>query len=317
MSSKKNEVSPDEWDSVRSRFKSSMMVKTDIGKLAQNIDASWPIKGSDEIPLKYIPLSLEELMMMPGIGEKPERIQLLVDILNETMAFDDPFSEMAEHVDSSSKHDDGAKRVLEKLQIPGNFPIDLCAISPETKEFCAAEEIRTIEQFIEFSQNMAQNVVVGGDFRNFLNVMAHPEEESIARYLPFRPGKKGLHLVEALGQTVTTLPPEAYLTLLDHFGGTPTATDRQGIQSMDKDGRNAAITECQSRINALLSWFHAEAQRAKDAVAEGSASIDRYFAILDNPNVEIVAKGLLQSTLSPDRKTTREKKGFFSRLFGN
>ena len=45
---------------------------------------------------------------------------------------------------------------------------------------------------------MAQNVIVGGDFRKLLNALSHVDEQAIAEVLPFRRGATGLHLIEAL-----------------------------------------------------------------------------------------------------------------------
>jgi hypothetical protein len=41
-----------------------------------------------------------------------------MDILRETLAFDDPFSDMVETVESESREDDTFERILTKLEIP-------------------------------------------------------------------------------------------------------------------------------------------------------------------------------------------------------
>ena len=192
-------VTPEEWDNIRGRFRHSLMVKTELYKLGQNIDVAWPLRGKDEIPLKYLPLTLDELLLVPGIAENPSRIRTLVDIFAETLAFDDPFGEMAEHVDSSSKKDESAYKVMQELKIPAEFPIALCRISPETRQFCDSEGLETIGAFLEFTQTMAQSVVVGGDFRAFLNGFVHKDERAIATFSSSAARSRGAPLAGGIG----------------------------------------------------------------------------------------------------------------------
>lgn len=309
------ELSAKEWDRIRDRFRRSMMVKTEVYKLAQNIDVNWPLRGTDEIPLKYVPLSYDELMMTPGIAEKPERARLLADILVETMAFDDPFGEMAEHVDSSSKHDESAAKAMRELGIPAEFPIALCNVSQETREFCVNESLTTIGDFIDFTQNMAQSVVVGGDFRAFLNSFVHQDEEAIAHYIPMRIGRKGLFLTEALGQAVDRLGKEEYLYFLEAYEGEPAADDRKGVRKLREDEGNAAKRRIRQELSAVFEWFSEEADLLKDALAEGGTSVDRFFMPLENPNMEKIAKGFARLCLENDEESTKKKSGFFRRLF--
>jgi len=314
MSEHPSGITPEEWDDVRTRFKSSMMLKTEIGKLAQNLDMPWPIKGKEEIPLKYIPFTLDELLMIPGIAEKPQRIKDLVTILSETMAFDDPFGDMADYVDSSSKKDDSAQRTLERFGIPMDYPIQLCALSEETKQFCASEEVSTIEAFVAFAQNLAHNIVVGGDFRGFLNALAHPEEATIAKYLPYRIGKNGLHLNIAIGQFISTLKPEVYLSFLTHFGATPTAEDRHHVQILNPAQRQTALKKAAAQLVELNRWFAEDSNRLNKALAEGAAAVDRFFLPIENPNKEKVAAGLARFVLLGEEVV--ERKSFLGKLFG-
>src|SRR5438874_1871798 len=79
-----------QWEKVRKSFHLSIMVDTSLSSLAQNLDgADWPIKGTGETPSKYIDLSFEELLLMPGFTTHPERAVQLLSILRETLAFDE------------------------------------------------------------------------------------------------------------------------------------------------------------------------------------------------------------------------------------
>ena len=80
------QYSAEEWEHFRNRFFASILVDMDISKLAQNVNISWPFKGSDETPGKYIEYDFEELKSVPGLVNKEKRIHLLMDIFRETLA---------------------------------------------------------------------------------------------------------------------------------------------------------------------------------------------------------------------------------------
>lgn len=316
MSDYPADITPEEWDSIRQRFRQSMMAKTEIAKLGQNVDITWPLKGRDEIPLKYLPLNLDELLMMPGIAEKPERVRTLIDIFSETMAFDDPFSEMAEHVDSSSKRDDGPRRNLEKKQVPLDFPIHLSGLSAETRSFCQAEEIASLEAFIEFAQNMAQSIVVGGDFRAFLNAMVQMDEAKLAEFVPIRPGKPGLHLAESFGLACKRFSPSERLFFLEEANATISAEDRRDVDRLSPEQRDQTRRHYHALGQDILGYFERETPRLRDVFAEGPTSVERYFVALDNPQREKLAAELARLALFESAGEKTERKGFFSRLFG-
>ena len=96
-----------DWDEARTAFSTSIMVDTALTSLAQNLDAAdWPIKGKDETPSKYIDLSFDEVVELLQLkGQKPERVDQLVSILKETLAFDSPFGEMVTQAEASSARD--------------------------------------------------------------------------------------------------------------------------------------------------------------------------------------------------------------------
>lgn len=269
-----------EWNEVRTAFASSIMVDTSLNSLAQNLDGpEWPIKGKEETPAKYIDLSFEEAVELLQLkGQKPERMDQLITILKETLAFDSPFGEMVEQTKVAAERDNPLLKNLNKLGIPENFPITLTALEPGTLEFCKLEGLHTLGEFAVFAQSMSQNVIVGGDFRKLLNALSHVDEASLAEVLPFRRGHKGLHLVEAMA----------------HAARAPDAA---------------------ARAETAVTWFRDELSALeKDLVAGGS--YDRHFVTLNNPELEKRAADLLRPHLrvavpaaaSPEKK----KKGFFS-----
>lgn len=250
-----------DWDEVRSAFAASIMVDTSINSLAQNLDGpEWPIKGKDETPAKYIDLSFNEVVEMLQLkGQKPERLDQLIGILKETLAFDSPFGDMVEQTTAASAKDNQLLKNLAKLGIPENFPITLSALEPGTLEFCKLEGRHTLGEFAVFAQSMSQNVIVGGDFKKLLNALSHVDEAAIAEVLPYRRGQKGLHLVEALA----------------HCSRAPDATTRAEIAT---------------------TWFRDELSAIEKDVGAGG-SLERHFVVLGNPELEKKALALIRPHL--------------------
>ena len=209
-----------EWEDVRLRFFNSLLVDTSIQSLIQNLEMSesWPIEGPGEVPSKYIDFNWEEVQEVPGIADHPERLALLITVLQETIAFDDPFGDMVSTVENATDNDNALERNLDELKIPGDCPLRFGLLSEETLSFCQGEGIRTVGEFVNFAERMAQSILVGGDFQALLNALITKDEFMVARFLPFRPHEKGIHLVEAIGQLVTGLNGEERHSLLKRYG---------------------------------------------------------------------------------------------------
>lgn len=269
-----------DWDEVRTAFATSIMVDTSINSLAQNLDGpEWPIKSKDDTPAKYIDLSFEEVVELLQLkGLQPDRLDQLVQILRETLAFDNPFGDMVEQTQASAERDNVLLKNLAKLGIPENFPIELTSLESGTLEFCKLENLTTLGEFAVFAQGMSQNVIVGGDFRKLLNALSHIDEEALAQVLPFRRGQKGLHLVEAVAHAART-------------------------------------NSGQARTELATTWFSDELAAMEKDLANGG-SLERYFVALGNPAVEKRAVELLRPYLRVSVRPAPEKKrsGWFSWL---
>jgi hypothetical protein len=270
-----------DWDDVRAAFSTSIMVDTALTSLAQNLDApDWPIRGKDETPANYIDLNFEEVTEMLQLkGQKPERLDQLVNILKETLAFDSPFGEMVTQTEAASARDNPLLKNLAKLGIPENFPMKLTALDAGTLEFCELEKLATLAEFAVFAQGMAQNVIVGGDFRKLLNALSNVDEAALAELLPFRRGAKGLHLAEAIAQAVKT-------------------------------------KDAVARTDLAATWFRDELAAIEQDLAGGGA-LARQFIRLGDPALEAKAAELLRPHLrnAPNAAAEKKKGGFFGRLF--
>lgn len=313
-----------DWDEVRKAFATSLMVDTKLTSMSQSLElGDWPIRGSGETPSKYIDFTWEELNELPGLADKPERIDLLIHILKETLSFDEPFGDMVSTVDAATAREDSLLRNLKALEIPTDYPIRYSGLSKDTRDFCAAEEIKTIGEFTRFSQHMAQNIIVGGDFRELLNAITTRDEVGIARFLPFRPYSRGLHLPEAVGLVIQELSESEKIALLKRYGAKldPAKAARSFL---NKDQVNRLETILVDHIRERVRYFESQVADLEKKLGQGM-TLQRFFMVLNDPEKELIAthafdiylKGRHSSgLLPPSEQEGSSRGGFFSRLFG-
>ncbi len=304
--------SAEEWNHIRKRFFNSILNDTEIAKLGQNVGISWPFKGKGETASKYIEYDFEELQSVPGLVGKQRRIQTLMDILRETLAFDDPFSDMVDTVESESEEDDTFERILAKLEIPPNYPVEFIHFEPDTKELLKNEDVNTLIEIIHFGQKIARNVVVGGDLKTFLNGLAHKDEVGIAKHLPYRRSIRGLHLAEAIGLIAGDLPEAAQLHLLAQGEVSLTDEEMATLSKASTLNIEASTKSAVEKVAKVCEWFTAEAADLEQVFATGG-SPERYFIMINDPRRERIALVLAKLHLEID---DNKKSGFLGKLFG-
>jgi hypothetical protein len=313
-----------EWDEIRKKFRHSIMADTSLVSLAQNLDIKeWPYSAEDEKPGKYIDFTYEELMMLPEIAGKPENADHLIAILKETLSFDDPFGDMVAQVEETSTKDNPILKTLSRLNIPEDYPLMLANFSEGTRIVCSSEGVKTIGAFATLGQQMSTRVVLGGDFRNALNVLIHGDEEGIGQFLPFRKGETGLHLAEAIGLIAAGLPRADQLALGKFYGAKLSPADSAGVKTVSRDQVEKQEGLMRATVVAALDWFKEEkAELIKHLT--GGGTLERYFLVLNDPAREAIAVRLTSAQVKATvtmaaaaAAPVREKKGgFFSRLFG-
>jgi len=271
-----------DWDEVRTTFASSLMVDTKISSLAQNLDGpEWPVKSKDETPAKYIDLSYGEALELLALkGQTADKLDLLISIMKETLAFDNPFGDMVEQTEAAAARDNPLLKNMARIGIPEDFPISLTALNHDTVEFCRLEGLKTLGEFAVFAQGMSQNVIIGGDFRRLLNALSNLDEVTLSDLLPYRKGTKGLHLVEAVAQAAATPNP------------------------MPKAKEAAA-------------WFTEEYSQIQNDVTSG-VGVARHLGVLGNVELEKKVSDILRQLIKPGSgfgEAVAGKGSFFKRLF--
>jgi hypothetical protein len=287
------------WDKARGAFANSILVDTPLSSLAADLDVPpWPIAGPEETPSAYIYLPYAQAVAaLASRGLPPTQLGQLITILNETAAFDEPFGEMmdlATMAPNAVAEDSPLHRNMARLELPEDFPLALSALSESTMDLCRNEGVDTLGQFVGFAARLSQAVIVGGDFRELLNALAHKDEQVLARLLPFRPGAKGLHLLEGLALEARRLDAAARLAVATDPGSAPAAT--------------------RARVVRLVARFAPEHDALRAAAAGGASPAEIVAALLDASLRPAVA-GLLQPHLPPPPAPPRPR-SFWSRLFG-
>ncbi|MCC5023062.1 MAG: hypothetical protein J6386_09825 [Candidatus Synoicihabitans palmerolidicus] len=282
------------WDEARTAFASSIMVDTGLSSLAENLDGpKWPGHDKVDCPADYIDLDYgDAVALLDAHGYPAGTIDSLITILQETLAFDDPFGDMVEHSEAAAASNPLLEN-LEKLGIPADFPVEFTSLADGTKEFCKLENLSTLSEFAVFAHNMSQNAIVGGDFRELLNALSRVDEDAIVKFLPFRVGRKGLHLIEALGAVVVDMTPMER-TVFAERGAVPS---RQATEHTKR----------------LVELFREDLASIEKRIAQG-VPLSREVMVLEDPSNETLVVKLLESHVSgvvPEKKV-----GWLARLLG-
>lgn len=316
------------WEKVRRAFATSIMVDTSMSSLAQNLDGpDWPVLGFDEKPSKYIDKTYDELVTMPEMNGHPPRIALLVEILRETQAFDDPFGDMVSVSTEQSNKDNPLLKNMAKLGIPEDFPLSLVALLPETRDFCNLENLVTLRDFALFAQNLSQTVVVSGDFKAFLNALSHIDEATLTLYMPFRQGEKGMHLLEGIALTVRAQSDEVQAALAQRFGARLGTSDRDTAANASTLETAATEQMLTQQTAVYIEYFQADMAALQQQMDDG-IPLARLVAVLKSSILETVVAGLLKPylrqlsasaparTSAPplDEDAPRRNRGFFGWL---
>lgn len=281
-------------------FSSSILVDTSLTSLAQNLEGiDWPLTGSDETPAAYIDLSFDEMRERLALRGQPPRVaDQLIEVLKETLAFDNPFGDMVTQSEAAAAGDNPLVKNLEKLKIPSAFPIALTSLAPETLMFCRLENITTLGEFALTAQRMASTVIVGGDFRALLNALSNIDERTLARYLPFRPGSTGVHYLEGLSHAVSAQPVAIQAALAEGCAVKLPEAAAEMARSVQPEQLARAKGELLLHAGMLRGFCeeeHAEMQR------QIAAGVDprRMVTILGDPMIEAIVADLITPPAPP------------------
>lgn len=285
------------WDMARHAFAKSILVETPVASLAADLDVPpWPVKDPDETPASYICLPYAQAVAaLAARGLPPARLRQLITILNETAAFDEPFGDMTNLAALKLGGDDAGsplRKNLSALGMPADFPLEFTALSESTRELCRLENADTLGAFVDFAARISQSVIVGGDFRELLNAIAHRDEQTLARLLPYRPGTRGLHFIDGIALEAARLDPATRVAV----AADPLAAPAASL----------------ARVSRLAACFpeQLEALRAESAAGAPATLL---VAALWNASLRPAVAGLLQAQVPPPPSLPKPR-SFWRRL---
>ncbi|TVP76885.1 MAG: hypothetical protein EA353_11415 [Puniceicoccaceae bacterium] len=301
-----------EWDYIRERFTDSALKETELAILAQNAGFAWPFKGAGETPEKYIQYDFEDLQTVPGLVGKKKRVEKLMDILTETLAFDDPFSDLAHSLEAESEEDHTFQRILTKFSIDHDYPVELLHFDAAVQALIEREGIRTLIELVYFGQKTAPSDLESKDLKDFLNGLAHKDEVSIAKHIPFRPVVGGLHFVEAIGLIAETLSREAQVYLLSQTGTQLRTWEETIFEQVDADAVAADLKTASRKVLAAKAWFKQEAEELEQTFRVQGAP-ERLFIALNDSDRERLGLALAKHALG---YLEDKKSGLLGKFFG-
>ena len=302
----------EEWDMIRKRFEASALNDMDLSILAQNAGKKWPFKGSDETPSKYIEFKYEELGSVPGLVGKKKRIQNLVDILRETLAFDDPFGDMADKVEHDGETDLTYERVLERFEIPTDFPARFIAFDEQGRSLIRDHGFETLIDVVRYGKTLHYDVEGVDDLKALMNSLAHRDELGIAKYLPYRRGTLGVHLAEAIGHIARMIDVTLQIELRSQIGDELKPEEAEMLDQTSTMTLEARLKMALEHIDEVSEWFSAEAADLRELVENGG-SYERYFITLNEHMIERVALALTRIKFGDPQL---EKTGLIAKLGG-
>ncbi len=303
------------WEFLRGRYSDSIMKTTEVAVLGQSLGISWPFKGSDETPEKYMEFSFEELHHVPGLIGKKSRITTLFKILNGMLEFDDPFGDMADSVEAGNEIDDTFEKLLATLDIPVDYPASFVHLSGEAIELICDPDIETLLDIIHVAQMLDPDTDEAPDLRMFLNSLAHKDEVGICNHLPYRRGQHGLHLAEAFGLIAGDLDEGVQLELLKQYGDIMTTEEEAVRSAVPEEEIEAQLASAMKQVRARCDYFKQEAAALKNTFHEETAP-ERFFIIIDDHRLERVAVSLARTQFGMGDKQKTGLLGKISGLFG-
>lgn len=286
-----------DWDNLCSSLKHSLLVRTELTKLARDLGLKWPIKGKDETPERYICFTLEELADLPEFFGKGNRLALLYSILMETKQMDDPFTDMTRHLDHVTSEKAEGMLALRKLEVPEDFPVQLMNFSRRTLSICQEGGYTTVGELIDFLQTSASAAIINEEFREFLGLLLQLDTTGLARLLPIREGARGIFLAEGLGLIGRRLMDDQAATLIHAYRISTTRAEWSEDAVLPKTEALKLIDEVKESALRYFALVPEQAEELHRAIEAGMGSTMRYFVSLNDPDRESLAIAIAMAAL--------------------
>ena len=206
------------WDTVAFRAQGSPFEELSISALAKNSGVRrWSRPGSvkGDVLARYIYFSFEELLEVEKLDLKSAI--LLLEICETTFSFEKEYEDLGSFEEIDSKAYAQRMRFVEEFGIYQDYPVSLSNLDEGLLELCAAENIVTFIELMEFLDRLSEKAWIGGVYKNLQNVFAHGDEKGLVHYFPYRLGHRGFHLPEAVSFCLKRLSKDELESVQEYF----------------------------------------------------------------------------------------------------
>jgi hypothetical protein len=283
------------WDKVAYRAQGSPFEGLCVSALAKNTDTrNWSRPGGKvkgDMVARYIYLSYEELLEVEKLDLKSA--MHLLEICEATFLFEQECNDLGsfEEIDNQAYHQ--RMRLVEEYGLYQDYPVALANLDHDLRELCAAEEIISFVDLMEFLDRLADKAWIGGSYKSLQNVFAHGDEKGLTKYFPYRLGHRGFHLPEALSFILSRIKQHKLNTVFEYHKRR-LKHSRMGGKPMEIP----AVIEAQLMPEMIkcLHYFCSRQPRLLIRLND-SAYLSRELIYLNNPQTEAVLHWLIHLTL--------------------
>ncbi|MGZ0654692.1 hypothetical protein ACWPKO_16265 [Coraliomargarita sp. W4R53] len=282
------------WDKAAYRAQGSPFEDLSVSALAKNTGTrAWSRPGSvkGDTIARYVYLSFEELLEIEKLDLR-SATQLL-EICEATFLFEEECNDLGsfEGIDNQAYHQ--RMRFVEEFGLYQDFPVALANLDSDLRELCAAEEIVTFVDLMEFLDRLADKAWIGGCYRSLQNVFAHGDEKGLTKYFPYRLGHRGFHLPEALSFTLNRIKQHELNAVFEYH---ERRRKRSRLSSKRMEMPSVVETRLMPEVIKCLHYFCSRQPRLLIRLHD-SAYLCRELMYLNDPQTEGVLHWLIHLTL--------------------
>lgn len=293
------------WDKAAYRAQGSPFEDLSVSALAKNTGTrAWSRPGNKvkgDTIARYIYLSFEELLEIEKLDLKAAT--LLLEICEATFLFEEECDDLGsfEEIDNQAYHQ--RMRFVEEFGLYQDYPVALANLDTDLRELCAAEEIITFLDLMEFLDRLSDKASIGGSYRNLQNVFAHGDEKGLTKFFPYRLGYRGFHLLEALSFTLNRIRNNQLNAVFEYH---ERRRKRSRLTSKRMELPTVVETHLIPDVIKCLHYFCSRQPRLLVRLHD-SAYLCRELMFLNDPQTEGVLHWLIHLTLGIFRPTETQE----------
>ncbi|MDQ8195353.1 hypothetical protein QEH59_13025 [Coraliomargarita sp. SDUM461004] len=283
------------WDKASYRAQGSPFEDLSVSALAKNTGTrAWSRVGGSvkgDTIARYIYLSFEELIEVEKLDLRAAT--QLLEICEATFLFEEECNELGSFEGIDGQAYQQRMRFVEEFGLYQDYPVALANLDVDLRELCAAEEIITFVDLMEFLDRLSDKAWIGGSYRNLQNVFAHGDEKGLTRFFPYRLGHRGFHLPEALSFILNRIKQHELNSVFEYH---ERRRKRTRLSSKRMEMPSVVENRLMPEVIKCLHYFCSHQPRLLIRLHD-SAYLCRELMYLNDPQTEGVLHWLIHLTL--------------------